>query len=357
MEIDVRFFEKLLRVKSVSSDVAATDRAVECLREWLETRGVRCTVETAGGRGFLYASTVPGKKPDYLFNAHLDVVPADDAAFEPRLGADGIMHGRGVHDCKGGAMAIASMLAAAAGSRASAGAAFTTDEEIGGATAAGAVELGYGAGKAVVIVDSAAYAIATAQKGIADFTLRARGRGGHSSRPWEFDNAIDRLIDGYERFRAVWPGPPDDAGDGWFDTASATVMRAGTVSNRIPDTAEMTINMRYTKPGAPERLAETLRAETGLEVEMHVKCPPVFSDDSDPELQRLAAVMRRHWPERGVRFYRMMGATDARHFQSLGVPVANIGVDGGGDHESDETLRLASVGETADMLLDFVLGG
>ncbi len=356
MNIDNDFFEKLLRVKSVSSDAAACDRAVELLRGWLEARGVLCTVETTCGRKILYASTVPGKKPDYLFNAHLDVVPADDAAFEPQVDADGIIHGRGVHDCKGGAMAIASMLASAVGSRASVGAAFTTDEETGGSTAAGAVKLGYGAGKAVIIVDSAAYAIATAQKGIANFVLRARGRGGHSSRPWEFDNAIDRLIDGYTRFRAVWTKLPADVGDGWFDTASATIMHAGTVHNRIPDTAEMTINMRYTEAGAPERLAGLLRETTGLEVEMKIECPPVFCEESNPELQRLAGVMRRHWPARDIRFYRMMGATDARHFESLGVPIANLGVDGGGDHEADETLRLASIGETADMLLDFVLG-
>lgn len=353
MEIDVPFFEKLLRIKSVSSDAAATDRAVDCLREWLEARGVLCTVEKTGDRNILFASTVPGKTPDYLFNAHLDVVPADDDAFEPRIDADGVIHGRGVHDCKGGAMAIASMLAAV-GPRASVGAAFTTDEETGGSTAAAAVELGYGAKKAVIIVDSAPYAIATAQKGIANYVLRAHGHGGHSSRPWEFDNAIDKLIDGYSRFRAVWPKLPEDIGNGWFDTASATIVHAGTVHNRIPDTAEMTINLRYIKRGDPERVAEILRETTGLEVEMHVECPPVFSDESNPELQRLAGVMRRHWPDRDIRFYLMMGATDARHFESLGVPIANLGVDGGGDHETDERLRLASIGEMADMLTDFV---
>ena len=36
----------------------------------------------------LYASTVSGKEADYILNAHMDVVPATDDQFEPRIEGD-----------------------------------------------------------------------------------------------------------------------------------------------------------------------------------------------------------------------------------------------------------------------------
>ena len=355
--IDQNLLFRLMRIPSVSHDIPRVNDSVNCLRAYLEEHGVPCVEEALNGRKILYASTLPGKVQDVLFNAHLDVVPAAPEQFEPRLDeATGRLYGRGGADCKGNAAVIVQLLLDNLG-KASLGAVFSTDEEIGGFTAAEMVRLGYGARKMVVIIDASAYKIANAQKGVVSFRLRALGHGGHSSRPWEFDNPIDRLMDAYARIRVAWK--VDESAPGhWYDSVAATMLRAGEAHNQIPDTAEMILNVRFTEPDGAERAERLFReaAGEGVEVTHDPVSPPVFCDENHPEMQRLLAAMRRAWPEKNPCFYRMMGATDSRHFVSLGVPIAIIGTMGGAVHEPGEWALYENFNEVLVMLEAYLSG-
>ena len=354
MTTDTAFFDKLLRIPSITQDVAACNRAVDAMRESLEARGLFCTTESLGERQFLCAATAPGKVHDYLFNAHLDVVPAPERMFEPRA-EGGKIFGRGVSDCKGNAVAIAQTLCALAG-KASAGAVFTTDEETGGDTTAEAVRLGYGAHKLIAVIDANPYTVTIAQKGIFNLWLKAGGKSVHSSRPWLGENAIDNLVDGYARLRAAWkvnaPGPD---GDIWFDSFAPTICQAGTVHNRVPDEAKMLLNIRYTRYGDEDRIEKFVREASGLDTERHGIWPPFCCDENSPALAALKAALERTWPDRPIGFTKMTGATDARHFAGMGVPIAILGCDGGEEHTDGEWLRTDSIGELAGMLSIFIL--
>ena len=115
-------------------------------------------------------------------------------------------------------------------------------EESGGSTTAYMVERGYGAKKIILILDAAPYGIAHAQKGIISLTLRANGKGGHSSEPWALSNPIDLLVDGYVKLRAAWPALPADH---WGDSMTPCIISGGQAFNQIPDTAEMVLNIRF----------------------------------------------------------------------------------------------------------------
>lgn len=351
MDIDLSFFQELLRIPSVTDDVPQVNRAVAAMRGWLEARGVFCETEAMpDGREFLYASVVRGERaPKLLLNAHLDVVPAPAALFEPRI-EGGRVFGRGTEDCKGNALAIATALAALAGSGASVGAVFSSDEEEGGATSGEAVRRGCRATGLAAVLDAGAWSITYAQKGIASFRLVAKGRGGHSSEPWRFDNPIDRLFDGWARARDAWPAMPEDK---WGDSIAATVVRAGAVHNQIPDEAEMVVNVRYVTPGDEPRVEAFLREKTGLGVELLAACEPVFCEADAPALAALREAMAKAFG-REIPMKRMHGATDARHFAGPGAaPVAMVGVEGGACHEDGEWADLPSIAAYADMLVGF----
>ena len=83
----------------------------QMLKDWLEKRGVFCTVEEneCGYQG-LYAATTPGKVHDYLFVAHVDVVKAPPEMFVPRIEGDRI-YGRGACDTKGNVAMMCHVLA------------------------------------------------------------------------------------------------------------------------------------------------------------------------------------------------------------------------------------------------------
>ncbi len=355
MQTDLDLLKRLVEIPSETHDVAQCNRAANLMREYLEARGVLCTVEKLGDREFLCAATTPGKVHDYLFNAHLDVVPAGPELYRPRIEGDRLL-ARGSSDCKGAAVVIAQVLCAMLG-KADVGAVFSTDEETGGATSAEAVRLGYDARRMIGVVDSAPYMITTAHKGIVDLRLVARGRNAHSSLPWEGDNAIDRLLDGYARLRAAWPkNAPGPDGDQWFDTYSAVIVAGGTAHNKIPDEASLLVNVRYTVPGDEDRIEAFVRDTTGLEVRRETCCRPFVCDENEPIFGRLADIMRRAWPDKGVGFVRMNGATDARHFGVSRAPIAVLGIDGGDCHTDKEWVGIRGIGEMADVLCALCAG-
>ena len=354
MNVDVPFFESLLRIPSVTADVPQVNRAVAAMRSWLEARGLHCVAETMpDGREFLYASVVPGERAPKLFlNAHLDVVPAPPPLFEPRIEGNRIF-GRGTQDCKGNAVAAAAALAALAGSGASVGVLFSTDEEEGGHTAAAAVERGFRATGLAAVMDAGPWSITYAQKGVASFRIVAEGRGGHASRPWALDNPVDKLFDGWTRLRAAWPAIGSGADDHWADSLAATVVRAGSVHNQVPDEAEMIANVRFVEPGSLPRIEAFVREKTGLRVETLSSCEPVTCDADAPALVALRGAMESAFG-REIPMLRMHGATDARHFAGPGAaPVAMIGIDGHGCHEDGEEAELPSIAAYADMLVSF----
>ena len=355
MQTDLDLVKRLVEIPSETHDVAQCNRAANLMREYLEARGVLCTVEKLGDREFLCAATTPGKVHDYLFNAHLDVVPAGPELYRPRIEGDRLL-ARGSSDCKGAAVVIAQVLCAMLG-KADVGAVFSTDEETGGATSAEAVRLGYDARRMIGVVDSAPYMITTAHKGIVDLRLVARGRNAHSSLPWEGDNAIDRLLDGYARLRAAWPkNAPGPDGDQWFDTYSAVIVAGGTAHNKIPDEASLLVNVRYTVPGDEDRIEAFVRDTTGLEVRRETCCRPFVCDENEPIFGRLADIMRRAWPDKSVGFVRMNGATDARHFGVSRAPIAVLGIDGGDCHTDKEWVGIRGIGEMADVLCALCAG-
>ena len=354
MKADIELLRRLVEIPSETRDIAANDRAQDLLADWLRARNVRTAFERApDGRKILYASTCPGTVQDYLFNAHTDVVPADSEMFRPAV-RDGWMFGRGTGDCKGNVVLIARLLTELNG-RASVGAVFSSDEESAGTAAETMVRLGYGARRLVVVLDSQPYSLCVAEKGHAYFTLRAKGRACHSSRPWEGENAIDRLVDGYLKVREVLPR--DATKDApWAETLVPTVMRAGAAPNGIPGVATMTLNLRFVDEAAVDAWVRRLEEVSGLEVVRGECFPVVRSDSNAPIVQTLADHLRRAWPGRPVPFVRMNGATDARSFIRLGVPLVITSAEKRGDHADAECVRLDSLDEVADALRDFILG-
>lgn len=349
----LELLKELIRERPVSSDVAAVNRVVARVRSFLDDRGIHCVVENLDGRDILYASTRPGKTQDVLFNAHLDVVPAmSDDQFEP-LEKDGRLHARGAGDCLGNVVAIIQALVER-GEAFSAGAVFSTDEEIGGETARVMVDRGYGARKAVIVADHFEDCkITYRQKGVLILKLTARGQGGHAA--YIFDparNPIDTLAKGYLKLRENWKNPTDP--DDWRDSMNACVVKGGAAFNQIPDEAEMLINIRYTRPGDKDAIVERVKAISGLEADVVKQFEPVTGNPEDPAYEIMRKCHEKVFPNREIGFSGMCGATDARHFIKLGVPAIILAAAGFGAHSAEECVVLDSIDKYAQVFSEFI---
>ena len=102
------------------------------------------------------------------------------------------------------------------------------------------------------------------------------------------------------------------------------------------------------------KAVEFIRRETGLEVEVIRDGGPVWSDAADPLMARLTDVMRKTWNDPKLAFATMSGATDARHFGGLGLPVAIVGSESGGAHTDDEWADIGGLERLRTALATFL---
>jgi succinyl-diaminopimelate desuccinylase len=164
-------------------------------------------------------ATLPGQTDRTLcFNGHLDTVPFDESGWtHDPLGErdDERIYGRGTTDMKG---AVAAMLQVAL-AYARIGTeppvtlqfAFVSDEETGGdAGLRTLLETTEFDPDACVVGETTSrngrYSVSVADRGNVWLTLEASGTAAHGSRPMIGENAIDRLTEAIERFRAEFGG-------------------------------------------------------------------------------------------------------------------------------------------------------
>jgi acetylornithine deacetylase/succinyl-diaminopimelate desuccinylase-like protein len=355
--VDVEFLREMIAIPSVSADIPQVNRAVRTMKAYLEKRGVFCQVETTPeGKEVLYASITPGKGHDFVLAPHLDVVPAaDPAQFTMKRDGDRVI-GRGTYDCKGRAVAVAETLCALAGKGISVGCIFGSDEELGGLTTTWMVtEKGYAPKKMAIVADTGGGKLVYAHKGQTFYRVKARGRSGHSSRPWTCDDSITKIARAYVRIRDIWDERHPLAADKWSDVLTPTVVKADAGAlNMIPGALDLVLNLRSVNPGAKDEVMELLKAETGCEVELVRHSPPVNSDPTHPLMERLRKAMSETLGK-DVPFDRMFAATDARCFVTCGVPIAIVGTNGHGAHAADEWDSLSSMDQMKEYLIKFLL--
>ena len=106
---------------------------------------------------------------------------------------------------------------------------------------------------------------------------------------------------------------------------------------RDPGEASLIVNFRVTDAADIEKLPQRVAETTGLEVEFMRSSLPFNGDPQAPQLRLLAEILLKK-SGKVPEFSKMTGATDARHLQKLGVPVAIIGCRGTGAHSLNEYL-------------------
>jgi len=359
VKTDRELLDGLLRLPSESGNAVELAKAVDFVKGWLVRHGLHCTVETNdAGRLGLYAATTPGKRHDYLFVSHIDVVKAPKSMYTPRYEGDRVF-ARGACDTKGNVAAVCSAMAAMVGKGASVGLFLATDEEGGGAgkgTPQMMIDRGYLPRRLILVGDTAGEEpgqLFTAEKGHAHIDLVAHGKGGHSSRPWALDNPIPKLCAAYLKFAAAWD-PDADPNEHWRTVLSPTVLKSSTVNNVVADTATMHFSCRYTTMAEYERAVKTLKETTGLEVLARPGRRPVENRPGDPEIAALLKAMDAAIPG-GVREGKMSAATDASYYAQLGLPIVIFTADAGEAHSDREWGSLSSLDAYADFFAGYFI--
>jgi acetylornithine deacetylase/succinyl-diaminopimelate desuccinylase family protein len=329
--------------------------------ETLRQAGCQVSTESALPDRPNVVATYGAGKPCFVFNTHMDVVPAGESSerdlFRPTLIA-GRLHGRGTVDAKGSlaammaaAMAFAARQVALKGTLALTAVA---DEE---GRSAGAKHLfrSY-RGDFGVVGEPTHLQVMIAHRGSLRCVIAVDGISSHSAHPSRGVNAIYEALPVIERLRDLGLRF-QERGDGLCGppTLSVTKITAGLSSNMIPDRCEILVDRRLI-PGETEEsalreiegtLEELRRARPKLQVHVDRTIETTggpSETDRGHRIVRIASEAVREatgtWPQIGG----LSVACDMVHLVGAGIPTVVLGP---GDvtlaHTSDESVSIAEV--------------
>ncbi|MDO8648848.1 MAG: M20 family metallopeptidase [Candidatus Peregrinibacteria bacterium] len=294
-----------------------------------------------GGAPYLY---LRHPSPEFLWFAHIDVVPGNPEQFILQVDGDRA-YGRGTKDMKGASLpflcALRSVLAE--GKRPAVSVLLTSDEEVGGASIAGLVEGGVTAPIACTPDSGNNPAIIVEHKGSAWAKLIVEGKDAHASWPWTGENPIPLLAHAIEVLTDAFPVPLQEE---WGMTVTPTQLSASDAVNKIPDRAVASLDIRfpYDVCTQVDQALELVRAALpeGCTLELVRGAAPLRTAPDHPRILALKRLIHEVTGEE-IPIGREHGASDARHFSKHGIPAFIYGPVGGGIHSKEEWISLTSL--------------
>lgn len=242
---------------------------VEWIAAYLKSFGAEVDILAGpeGDRSNLFATIGPRKKPGYVLSGHMDVVPANEAAwasnpFVMRVDGDRL-YGRGTSDMKGflaASLAAVPMLATSPLTRPM-HFAFSYDEEAGCrgvphliARLPELCERPLG----VIVGEPSNMRAILAHKGKSAARVTLRGRSGHSSRPDLGLNAIhaaaEVLQTAVSTAQSLAQGPFEAEFEPPYSSISVGTIHGGQALNIIPDLCTLEVEARAISSADPAAL-------------------------------------------------------------------------------------------------------
>ena len=246
MEI-IELTKKLIKIPSVSSNIKENEKIALFVKEFFD-RIWKWYIQTYKFNNVfsVIVSNFQWKESDIILNWHLDVVPEySKKDFKPYI-KDGKLFWRGSWDMKSWVaiiMLVMKKILEEGFTKKKVSLILTTDEEVGGFDGVGQLTKLWYKWKVVLIPDSWSLTdIVYAEKWIVIMDFEIYGRSAHSSRPWLWDNAIDKLIDFYRELKSI---VQQNTKSKWRNTVNLNIVKAWKTSNALPDIAKWTIDIRF----------------------------------------------------------------------------------------------------------------
>src|SRR3954471_17131202 len=349
--------ERALAERLISYDTSKPDElraAAGFVKGWLESHEVDVTDREFDGLPVVQAATGPKDGPKVILHGHLDVVPAREGQFDPRVEGDRLI-GRGAYDMKG---ALAAMMCALRD---------VTDqdevrvhlvcvpdeeaEDVERRSTDVLVQEGL-RGSFAITGEPTDLHIGVQAKGVLALRVELQGTAAHGSTPWLGDNAI---LKAHDTFRRIETLPFSRESSDLFDRPSINLARinGGDAFNKVPDLCEMDVDIRYLPGQDPGAILAQIRALPDTEIVRCSTWPPAVVPRNNPFVVALRAAVGRFTGGETMSVGRD-GASDAITFLEAGIPAVEFGPIGAGHHGPDEWVSVASLARYRQALGDFI---
>lgn len=296
-----------------------------------------------------------GDRPLVLLVGHLDTVPSQGQG--PARVDDGILHGLGAADMKGGLAVMVHLLEETDPGPYDVAGVFYAGEE--GPASANTLEDVLQAepwltrADFAVVLEPSDGELQIGCNGALNARVRFVGRSAHSARPWWGENAITKAGAWLARMHEREPVPFVIDGLEYREVFAVTMAEGGVAPNVIPPRFEVNLNYRFNPGRSVEEAADVLRGvcTEADEVEIVDANPagPVRADH--PFVRELAEAA-------GATLAAKQGWTDVARLGIHGVPAVNFGPGRAAQaHQADEWVELTELDRTYEALRAVLSGG
>ncbi|MEA2153961.1 MAG: succinyl-diaminopimelate desuccinylase [Solirubrobacteraceae bacterium] len=351
--------ERVLAERLITYDTSTGDglrAAVGFVKGWLEARDIPVEGREFGGLPVVLVDVGPRDGPAVIFHGHVDVVPAHEEQFVPRVEGDRLI-GRGAYDMKGG---LAAMMCAlhdvAANGRVRVRFVCVPDEEsedVENRATDALVQEGLRADFAITGEPTDLH-IGVQAKGVLAVRVEVSGIAAHGSTPWAGDNAI---LKAYDVFRRIETLPFSRESSDLFDRPSINVSRivGGDAFNKVPDRCAMDVDIRFLPNQDAGEILADIRALEDVRIVKTFQRAPARVSRQNPYVRALREAVSKSLDGEALSIGRD-GASDAISFLEAGVPAVEFGPTGGGHHGPEEWVSIDSLARYRQALGDFVTG-
>lgn len=323
--------------------------------DWLRSHNIKAQIEEVlPGRPNVFAEIGEGEGPVLCLCAHLDTVGIQEMTippFEPTF-KNGRIYGRGSCDMKGGLAAVlqAAVRLAKQGIPGKVILALVCDEEYSSIGADDFVQRHKA--DACILTEPSDLKLLIAHKGFLWGKVTTFGKSAHGSRSDIGISAISKMglvLVSLNEFELHLKERKDD-----FTGAASmhiSLIQGGSGISTYASTCEMHLERRtlpFEKESDVKKELEDViyRACPEAQVEWYFSRPAFQCDPTE----KIVKCVEEAYPN--VNRIGWGVWTDAAIFQQAGIPTINIGPIGFGLHEPIESVDLASVQQTADILFD-----
>ncbi len=355
--------KKLMAIRSTADQPEALKEAVDFVAN-IVAKHKNITIERFernGKSSFLaYRKGLRPKQFDILLNAHIDIVPARPALFEP-YEKDGRLYGRGALDMKGTALVLTDVFCELVHAVPYAlGLQIVSDEEIGGYDGVRMHIDDYGVRAKFTIMGEYANergVIYNEARGLCWAEIAFRGKSAHGGHLWHGSNAVVKAGEFAGAVLKRYPTPDKET---WTTTASISDLSTpNDAYNKVPDKAVLKIDFRFTQEDPVFRNRESLEAfihEIDPEAELVNTAtfePAVHVDELNPYVQGLSQALESLTGSR-PQFKGRPASSDGRHFAMVNNDIVEFGLYGKGSHSNNEYVELSSYDEYQEVLRRFL---
>lgn len=347
-----KYLSDLVAFQTESGQYEAAAELLSYVKNFADERGYHTTEFVSNDFPGLIIRTSNSQHAKVTLQAHIDVVSADDSLFR-LIADDDKLLGRGVYDMKFAAACYLQLLDELAETKDQYDFAvlLTSDEELGGEDGVRyALDNDYTTDVCILPDGGDNWEIEERAKGACLAVIEATGTSAHGSRPWEGDNASQKVIAAVAEMQQLNTNKPEGI------TVSATQLKSDTAINQIPDTACISLDVRFMMLDEYEEIHQQLKdiaAKYDCTVTITVFIEPMTTDLKNPFVAQFIESAKLI-TNKAIGSRLSLGASDGRFFARKNIPVVIMRPKGGGAHSDDEWISEQSMEEYYNVIKHYV---